>query len=129
MDSGVIPSTDPMCKHSIIFGKINLSVPPPPPYERVLWKYDLANSIEIKNCLNSINWNLLFENKNVNEMLDIFQSKFLEIANLFIPNKKVKINEKDALGLLHRSKQQLEEISVFLKNGLIVEASLLQKLM
>ena len=48
VDSGVIPSPDPRCKHHVIHGTINFSVPSPPPYKRKIWKYDQANVPLIK---------------------------------------------------------------------------------
>ena len=51
VESGVIPSPDPCCKHQIIFGKVNFSVPCPPPYKRRLWKYELANVTWIREHL------------------------------------------------------------------------------
>ena len=44
VDSGVIPSPDPSCKHQIIEGKINLHVPPPPRYKRKIWVYKKGNN-------------------------------------------------------------------------------------
>ena len=37
LDSGTRPSLDPKCHHQIIYGKINLKIPPPPPTERKIW--------------------------------------------------------------------------------------------
>ena len=37
VDKGVIPSPDPSLKHQIIYGKINFSVPCPPPHKREVW--------------------------------------------------------------------------------------------
>ena len=37
VEYGVHPSLDPHCKHQIIFGKINVSLPSPPPYKRTIW--------------------------------------------------------------------------------------------
>ena len=34
LDSGTRPSLDPLCHHQIVYGKINLKIPPPPPVER-----------------------------------------------------------------------------------------------
>ena len=42
--SGVIQSPDPMCKHQIIHGIINLTFPCPPPYKRKFWSYSKADT-------------------------------------------------------------------------------------
>ena len=39
VDASVIFSPDPKCKHSIIQGVLNFSVPPAP-YQNCVWKYD-----------------------------------------------------------------------------------------
>ena len=50
VDYGVHPSLDPHCKHQITFGKINVSVPSPPPYKRTIWDYSKAKVPEIRRC-------------------------------------------------------------------------------
>ena len=96
IDSGTLPSTDPFCKHSIIYGKINLSLPSPPPYKRKIWQYYKANISQIRESLSLINWHFLFSDKNSDQMCELFQDKFLQIMNSFIPNKIATINEKHA---------------------------------
>ena len=96
IDSGVIPSPDPFCKHSIIYGKINLSLPSPPPYKRVIWEYNNSDVLQISESLSSIDWHLIFKDKTADEMVDLFQTKFLATMNSFIPNKILTINDRDA---------------------------------
>ena len=48
VNSEVIPSPDELCKHQIIQGNINFSVPCPPPYKQIFWKYDRADTEIIK---------------------------------------------------------------------------------
>ena len=40
MESGVHSSLYPNCHHQIVFGKINLKICYPPPYEREIWHYE-----------------------------------------------------------------------------------------
>ena len=96
IDSGVIPSPDPCCKHSIVYGKINMSMPPPPPYKRKIWDYNKANVSQIKIDLSQFNWELLFQNKSTNHMVELFQSKFLATMENHIPNKTIIIDSKYA---------------------------------
>ena len=42
VDFGEHPSLDNHCEHHIIDGKINISVPPPPPLKRKIWYYARA---------------------------------------------------------------------------------------
>ena len=50
--SGVIQSPDPNCKHQIINGKINFSIPCPPPYKLKLGVTVAPTSKELKIILN-----------------------------------------------------------------------------
>ena len=96
VDSGVIPSPDPCCKHSIVFGKINMGLPTPPPYKRTIWEYNKANVYKIRASIAAINWAHLFEGKNPTELVEIFTKKFLEIMKECIPNKIKTFNDRDA---------------------------------
>ena len=96
VDSGIIPSPDERCKHQLIHGKINLEVPVPPKYMRRMWQYNDGNYEAIKNEMESVDWNLLFENKNVNEMVDDFNSIFKNIIESNIPSKIIKVDDRDS---------------------------------
>ena len=96
VDSGVIPSPDPRCKHQIIHGTINFSVPSPPPYRRNIWKYDQANVPSIHNNIVSNNWEELFNGRSVDDMVSILTDKLLSIMSDNIPNKIITVNDKDA---------------------------------
>ena len=109
VDSGVIPSPDPCCKHQIIHGKLNFSVPCPPPYKRKLWKFNLANVQQIKKCLTDTDWHNTFLNKSTDEMVSIFSKSFLEIMESSIPNKVVTFDDKDAPWVTPEVKQMLRK--------------------
>ena len=96
VDSGVIPSSDPKCKHQVIHGAINFSVPCPPPYKRNIWKYDQANVHSIKNSIGSTDWDELFAGKSVDDMVSILTDKLLSIMSDNVPNKVVTVHDKDA---------------------------------
>ena len=51
VDYGVHPSLYKTSHHEITYGKINLSVPPPPSYKRKIWDYNNANIAEIRHTL------------------------------------------------------------------------------
>ena len=46
--SGVHSSQHPDCHHQFVFAKFNLTVFYPPPYERLVWHYQQANTDPIK---------------------------------------------------------------------------------
>ena len=96
VDSGVIPSPDPRCKHHVIHGTINFSVPSPPPYKRKIWKYDQANVREIKNKIGSLPWEELFAGRSVDDMVSTLTDKLLFVMSANIPNNIITVNDKDA---------------------------------
>ena len=107
--SGVIQSPDLNCKHQIIHGTLNFSIPCPPPYKRKLWSYSKANTNKIKENLNAINWNEYLDNKSVDEMVTSFNKTFLDIINCNIPNKEATINDKDAPWITAEVKQAIKK--------------------
>ena len=97
LDSGTRPSLDPKCHHQIIYGKINLKIPPPPPTERKIWHYHKANTDAIKNSMTSFPWaQHLGLNLNPNWQAKSFTEIFLNIMSNFIPNKIEKSVPRDA---------------------------------
>ena len=42
-DYGVHPSLDEHCQRQIVYDKINIFIPSPPPYKRTIWDYSKAN--------------------------------------------------------------------------------------
>ena len=95
VDSGVHPSLHPNCHHQITYCKFNLFIEYPPPYERQVWDYDHADTSSIKKSLNQINWNQLFQNKNVNEQVAILNNIILNIFSNFVPNKILTFDDRD----------------------------------
>ena len=95
-DVQVIPHSEAQSKHLIVHGKINFSVPCPPPYRRKVWNYDRANPTKISADWNSVDWDNSFLNRDINEMASIFSEKFMLIMSENIPNRIVTCNDKDA---------------------------------
>ena len=87
LDYGVRPSLDPKCHHQIIYGKINVKIPPPPPVERLMWYYDDANTDAIRRSMENFPWaQHLSLNKDVNWQVKSFLEIFMNIMKNFIPN-------------------------------------------
>ena len=96
IDVQVIPHTEKQSNHNIVHGKINFSVPSPPPYKRKIWDYDQANLENISNDLNMIDWGNAFSNMDIDEMVNHFSEKFMFVITNNIPNKTVTCSDKDA---------------------------------
>ena len=95
VESGTHPSLDDHCQHQIIYGKLNLSTPAPPPYRRTIWDYPKADTNKIRNALNSIDWRSLFSGLGSNGMVDIFTDTLFSVISSNIPNKVINCNDKD----------------------------------
>ena len=104
VNSEVIPSPDKHCKHQIIQGTINFSVPCPPPYKRSFWKYERADTEMIKEYIKIINWKTSFQSKTVDEMTSCFTDTLIKIMERYIPHETVKLTTKTHRGLLLASK-------------------------
>ena len=60
-ESGVHPSLDDRCQHQIVYGKVNISIPYPPPCCRTLWDYAKSNDRAIKVTISSVDWTSQFD--------------------------------------------------------------------
>ena len=80
VDSAIHPSLHPNWHHQITFCKFNLFIEYPPPYEPQVWDYKHADTSSTKKSLDQVNWNQLFQNKNVNEQVAILNNIILNIC-------------------------------------------------
>ena len=67
MESGVHSSLYENCHHQLPYVKFNLNVFYPPPYEREVWYYKLANSDCIQRTIKNFDWEKAFLNVDVNK--------------------------------------------------------------
>ena len=92
-NSGVHPSLHSNCHHQIIYGKFDLKVFYPPPYERHIWHYEHASTDMICKAMEGFDWNNSFLNKDVNEKATILTKTVLNIMSDKDPpwiNSKIK---------------------------------------
>ena len=61
----------------------------------ILCRYEQVNYIAMSDNIQRNDWNVFFENKIVNEAYSIFQTKFIEICDKYIPTKIVVIRPND----------------------------------
>ena len=121
MNSGVHASLHPNCHHQIIFSKINLKIEYPPPYERLIWDYSKANVEAINLVINRFDWENLFDGKNVNEQVHLFNETILNIFRNFIPNKIKTFDDNDPPWLNEQMKNLIrlknKMFQLYLQNG------------
>ena len=108
VESGVHPSLDDHCQHQIIYGKLNLSIPDPPPYRRTIWDYSKADTNKIRDVIYGIDWSSLFSGLGSNGMVDIFTDTLFSVFSSHIPNKVIKCNDKDPPWITHELKTAIK---------------------
>lgn len=56
IESGVHPSLDAHYQQQIIYGKLKVSIPVPPPFNRIMWDYAKADTQSIRDKISGIDW-------------------------------------------------------------------------
>ena len=95
MESGVHSSLHANCHHQLPYVKFNLNVFYPPPYEREVWHYELANSDCIQSAIKNFDWEKAFLNVDINKKALLFNKTILNIIRNFIPHKIVTCDDRD----------------------------------
>ena len=95
VNSGVHTSLHPNCHHQIIHSSFNLNIYYPPPYQRLIWDYKKADSIKIRKALDSVNWERLFGQVDINEQVIKFNEVVLNVFRNYVSNKYITIDDKD----------------------------------
>ena len=78
----------------ILYGKINLRVPHPPPHFRNVWDYKNADAVSIQRAIENFNCQYAFERKTINEKVQVFSEVLTNILSNFVPHKLLKFNYK-----------------------------------
>ena len=95
VNSEVHASLHPNCHHQVVHTSINLNIFYPPPYHRLIWDYKKADSVKIRKGLDLINWERLFNNKNINEQVSILNETILNLFSNYVPDKYITTDDKD----------------------------------
>ena len=59
------------------------------------WDYKKANSVCIKELLQTVNWDALYHLKSVHEQVNVFNVA-INIFSNFVPNKIIETDDRDA---------------------------------
>ena len=95
VNSGVHASLHPNCHHQIFHSSFNLNIYYPPPYQRLIRDYKKADVKTIRKALDSVNWERLFDSKNINEQLIALNETILHVFRSYVPNKYISVDDKD----------------------------------
>ena len=121
MNSGVHASLHPNCHHQVVHASFNLNISYPPPYQRLIWDYKKAGSVKIRKALDLINWERLFNNKNINEQVSILNETILNVFSNYVPNKYITIDDKDPVWMNETIKLRIKAkdnmYNKYLQNG------------
>ena len=93
VNSGVHASLHPNSHHQVVHTSFNLNISYPPPYQRLIWDCKKADSVKIRKALDLINWERLFNNKNINEQVSILNETILNVFSNYVPNKYITIDD------------------------------------
>ena len=115
MDSGVHASLHVNCHYQIFFAKFDLQIYSPLPYETAVWHYKPANTDRIRKAICGSNWESSFADKEVNEIVNIFNETISNVLNNYIPHETIICNDQDPPWINNKVKKVIKE-----KNQLMV---------
>ena len=115
-DSGIHPSLHSNCHHQIIYGKFNLKIFYPPPYERHIWHYKHANTDMISKAIQGFDWDKAFLDKSAEEKASILTKTLLNIMSNFIPNEIVTTDDRDSPWINNKIKSLIKNKTEYFKN-------------
>ena len=69
VNSGVYASLHPNCHHEIVYSSFNLNIS----YQRLVWDYKKTDSKSIRKALDSVNWQGLFHQLDINAQVATFK--------------------------------------------------------
>ena len=95
VNSSVHASLHPNCHHKIVHSSFNLNIYYPPPYQWLMWDYKKADSKNIRKPLDSVNWERLFNSKDINLQVTALNETILNVFHNYVPNKYITMDDKD----------------------------------
>ena len=113
VNSGVHASLHPNCHHQIVHSSFNLNISYPPPYQRLVWDYKKADSKSIRKALDSVNWERLFDQLDINAQVAAFNETILNVFRNYVPNKYITIDDKDPVWMKENIKTKIKEKNTF----------------
>ena len=121
VNSGVHTSLHPKCKHQIIHSSFNLNIYYPPPYHRLIWDYEKADPLKISKAFDSVNWERLFGQHDINQQVKTLNEVLLNIFRNYLPNKYIIIDDKDPVWMNDTVKSKIIAKNLlfkqYIKNG------------
>ena len=80
----------------------------PPPYQRLVWDYKKGDPNKIREALDLINWERLFNQKSIEAQVATFNDTILHTFRNFVPNKYITIDDKDPVWMNETIKSKMK---------------------
>ena len=105
VNSGVYASLHPNCHHEIVYFNIS--------YQRLVWDYKKTDSKSIRKALDSVNWQGLFHQLDINAQVATFKETIWNVFRNYVPNKYITIDDKDPVWMNENIKTKIKEKNTF----------------
>ena len=112
--SGVHASLHPNCHHQIVHSSFNFNIYYPPPYQRLVWDYKKADAKIIRKALDSVNWERLFDSKNINAQVIALKGTILNVFQNYVPIN-ITIDDKDPVWMNEITKSKIKTKNLLFK--------------
>ena len=93
----------------------------PPPYQRLIWDYKKADSTKIRKAFHTVNWERLFEKKDLNAQVITLNETILNVFLNYVPNKYITADDKDPVWINEIIKSKMKTKNKlhkqYIKNG------------
>ena len=109
VNSGIHSSLHPSCHHEIVHTSFNVDIYYPPPYQRLIWDYKKPDSTNIRKALDSVNWERLFDKKDLNSQVVTLNETTLNVVRNYVLNKYITIDDKDPVWMNETIKSKMEK--------------------
>ena len=103
-------------KLSILDLTLIFITPPPPPYQRLIRDYKKADATKIRKALDSVNWERLFDRKNVNAQVLKLNKTTVNVFRNYAPSKYLTIDDKDPVWMNETIKSKIKIKNKIFKN-------------
>ena len=81
----------------------------------MIWDYKKADANIIRNALDSVNWERLFDSKNINEQVIALNETILNVFRNYVPNKYITIDDKDPVWMNENIKPKIKTKNLLFK--------------
>ena len=84
-------------------------------YDRLIWDYKKTNSKNIRKALSLVDWERLFDSKDINSQVTALNETILNVFCNYIPNKYITIDDEDLVWMNEVIKFKIKTKNSFFK--------------